>query len=166
LPRKSAATARHGRLDSRRDPMLRMLPVAVCAAVAVAVALPARAASPVSLRLGGDYLLDGGPGVFSVGLGLETLLGRRVSVGGRFGGLLTTSPTSGGVPLDVFLRLRFGRVYLEGVGGPWFFFTGDTLRGHGAVGFGLFARDLEFGAEIGFLSPDRTQLGLRLGLRI
>jgi hypothetical protein len=141
-----------------------MVPVAVC--VVLAVAVPARAASPVSLRLGGDYMLNGGPGIFSLGLGIETLLGRRVSVGGRFGGLLTTSPTTGGVPLDVFLRFRFSRAYLEGVGGPWFFFSGDTLRGHGAVGFGLLARDLEFGAEIGFLSPDRTQLGFRLGFRI
>jgi hypothetical protein len=144
--------------------MLRMVPVAICAALAVAG--PARAASPVSLRLGGDYMLNGGPAIFSLGLGIESLLGRRVSVGGRFGGLLTTSPTTGGVPLDVFLRFRFSRAYLEGVGGPWFFFTGDTLRGHGAVGFGLLARDLEFGAEIGFLSPDRTQLGFRLGFRI
>jgi hypothetical protein len=140
--------------------------VLLSAAFALAFALPARAASPVSLRLGGDYLLDGGPGIFSLGLGIESALGRRVSVGGRFGGLLTTSPTTGGVPLDVFLRFRFSRVYLEAVGGPWIFFQGDTLRGHGAVGFGLLARDLEFGAEIGFLSPDRTQLGLRLGFRI
>jgi hypothetical protein len=141
-----------------------MLPVAVCAALAVA--LPARAASSVSLRLGADALLNGGPGVFSLGLGVETALARRVVVGGRFGGLLTTSPTSGGVPLDVFLRFRIGRAYLEGVGGPWIFFTGDTLRGHGAVGFGLLAQDVEFGAEFGFLSPDRTQLGLRLGFRL
>src|SRR5436190_1706515 len=84
----------------------------------------------------------------------------------EIGGLLTTSPTSGGIPLDVFLRLRLGRVYLEGVGGPWIFFTGDALRGHAAVGLGLFTQDLEFGAEFGFLSPDRTQLGVRLGFRI
>ena len=96
-----------------------------------------------------DILFNGGPGVFSVGLGVESLLSRKVSVGGRFGGLLTTSPTSGGIPLDVFLRLRLGRVYLEGVGGPWIFFTGDALRGHAAVGFGMLAQDLEFGAEFG-----------------
>jgi hypothetical protein len=144
--------------------MRRMLLVAVC--LTLLVALPVRAATPISLRLGGDILLNGGPGVFSLGLGVESLLSRKVSVGGRFGGLLTTSPTSGGIPLDVFLRLRLGRVYLEGVGGPWIFFTGDALRGHAAVGLGLLAQDLEFGAEFGFLSPDRTQLGVRLGFRI
>jgi hypothetical protein len=144
--------------------MVRTLPIAVCAALAVA--LPARAASPVSLRLGGDYLLDGGPGIFSLALGVESFLGRRVSVGGRFGGLLTTSPTSGGVPLDVMLRLRLNRVYLEGLGGPWIFFSGDALRAHAAFGFGLLTRDVEFGAEVGFLSPSRTQLGLRVAFRI
>ena len=144
--------------------MRQMLPVAVC--VALALALPARA-SPLSLRLGADALLNGGPGVFSLGLGVESALGRRVSVGARFGGLITTSPTSGGVPLDVFLRIRVNRAYFEGVGGPWIIFTGgDTVRGHAAVGLGLLARDLEFGAEIGFVSPDRTQLGLRVGLRL
>ena len=121
--------------------MRRMFPVAVC--VGLALAVPARA-SPLSLRLGADALLNGGPGVFSLGLGVESALGRRVSVGARFGGLITTSPTSGGVPLDVFLRIRVSRAYIEGVGGPWMF----------------------FGAEIGFVSPDRTQLGLRIGLRL
>ena len=144
--------------------MRRMLPVAVC--VALGLAVPAHA-SPLSLRLGADALLNGGPGVFSLGLGVESALGRRVSVGARFGGLITTSPTSGGVPLDVFLRIRVSRAYIEGVGGPWIIFTGgDTFRGHAAVGLGLLARDLEFGAEIGFVSPDRTQLGLRIGLRL
>jgi hypothetical protein len=138
----------------------------VAAALAAIVARPAAAASPVSLRFGGDYLLDGGPGLFSFQLGLDKALGRVVSVGGRFGALLTTSPTTAGVPLDVFLRFRLGRVYFEGVGGPWIFFEGDTLRGHAAAGFGLLFRDFEFGGEIGYLSPGRTQLGLRLGLRI
>jgi hypothetical protein len=134
----------------------------------LAFAFPARAASSISLRLGGDYLANGGPGVFSGGLGVETWLGRRgvVSVGGRFGGLITTSPTTGGIPIDVFLRLRVSRVYFEGVGGPWIFFNGDTVRGHVAAGFGLITRDFELGAEIGFVSPDRTQLGVRLAFRI
>jgi hypothetical protein len=145
--------------------MRRVLLVAAFALVVMVA--PSARASPVSLRLGGDVLLNGGPGVFSLALGLESALGRRVSVGGRFGGLLTTSPTTAGVPLDLFLRFRFSRAYLEAVGGPWIFFEGnDTLRGHGAVGFGLLARDVEFGAEIGFLSPDRTQLGLRIAFRL
>jgi len=144
--------------------MRRTIPAAVCAVLAFA--LPARA-TPLSLRIGADALLNGGPGVFSLGLGLETALGRRVSVGARFGGLITTSPTTGGLPLDVFLRLRVNRVYFEGVGGPWIFFSnGDTVRGHVAGGLGLLMHDWEFGAEVGYLSPDRTQLGLRVGVRL
>ena len=57
--------------------MRRTIPAAVCAVLAFA--LPARA-TPLSLRIGADALLNGGPGVFSLGLGLETALGRRVSV--------------------------------------------------------------------------------------
>jgi hypothetical protein len=140
--------------------------ILLCACAALAIALPARAA-PISLRLGADALLNGGPGVFSLGLGLETGLGRRVSVGAWFGGLITTSPTTGGIPIDVFLRVRLQRIYLEGVGGPWIFFSeGDTVRGHVAGGLGLLMHDWEFGAEIGYLSPDRTQLGLRVGVRL
>jgi hypothetical protein len=138
----------------------------LAASAMLVLALPAPAASRLSLRLGGDYLLDGGPGIFSLQLGLDAPLGRTVSVGGRFGGLLTTSPTSGGIPLDVYLRFRLGRAYLEGLGGPWIFFNGDTLRGHGAVGFGLLTPDFEFGGELGFLSPGRTQLGVRIGFRL
>ena len=144
--------------------MLRTLPLAALAAVAIA--LPARA-TPISLRLGADALLNGGPGVFSLGLGLESGLGKRVSVGARLGGLITTSPTTGGIPLDVFLRVRVNRIYFEGVGGPWIFFSnGDTVRGHIAGGLGLLMHDWEFGAEVGYLSPDRTQLGLRIGVRL
>src|SRR5438045_9006285 len=138
--------------------MRQALPVAVCLA-ALALALPARAVSPLSLRLGADALLNGGPGGFSLGLGVESALGRRVSVGARFGGLITTSPTSGGVPLDVFLRIRVSRAYIEGVGGPWIIFTGgDTFSGHAAVGLGLLARARELGAESGFVRSDRTVL--------
>ncbi len=144
--------------------MPRTLPLAVLAALAVA--LPARA-TPISLRLGADALLTGGPGVFSLGLGLESGLGKRVSIGARFGGLITPSPPTGGIPLDVFLRVRVNRVYVEGVGGPWIFFSnGDTVRGHVAGGIGLLMHDWEFGAEVGYLSPDRTQLGLRIGVRL
>src|SRR3979411_229817 len=98
--------------SARRDPMSRMLLVAVC--LTLVVALPVRASTPISLRLGGDLPFNGGTGVFSVGLGVESLLSRKVSVGGRFGGLLTTSPTSGGIPLDVFLRLRLGARAAQG----------------------------------------------------
>lgn len=138
----------------------------VLAAASAFLALPAAAAPRLSLRLGGDYLLDGGPGLFLLQLGVDAPLGRVVSVGGRFGGLVTTSPSTGGVPLDVYLRFRIGQAYLEGLGGPWIFFEGDTLRGHAAAGIGVVTRYFEVGGEIGYLSSSRTQLGVRIGFRI
>jgi hypothetical protein len=137
------------------------------AAALTCAALPARAASPL-LRLGGDYVLDGGPGLFSLTLGVDTRIARNVSVGGRFGGLVTTgSPATAGVPLDLSLRVSTGRVYFEGLAGPWIFFSGDTVRGHAAFGFGLLSRSVEFGGEVGWLSGfSRAMLGVRLGFRI
>jgi hypothetical protein len=136
-------------------------------AALICAASPARAASPM-LRLGGDYLLDGGPGLFSLTLGVDTHIARAVSVGGRFGGLVTTGdPATAGVPLDLVLRVTTGRVYFEGLAGPWIFFSGDTVRGHAAFGFGLRSREVEFGAEVGWLSGfSRAMLGVRLGFPI
>jgi len=135
-------------------------------ALAILCAPPPARAAP-TLRLGGYYLLDGGPGLFSLTLGVDTRLARAVTVGVRAGGLVTTSPTTGAVPIDVALRLSTGRVYFEGLAGPWIFFTGDTLRGHAAFGFGLLARELEFGAEVGWLSGfSRAMIGARLGFHI
>ena len=134
--------------------------------LAAIFAAPAARAAP-TLRLGGDYILDGGPGLFSLTLGLDTPLARSVTLGGRFGGLVTTSPGNAGVPLDVFLRFHSGRVYFEGEGGPWIFFNGDTVRGHVGFGFGLISRELEFGAEVGYLSSySRATIGVRLGFHI
>lgn len=135
------------------------------AAAALLLACPAAAGT--QLRLGADYLLDGGPGLFSLALGLDTPLANRVSLGGRFGALLTSAPTSAGAPIDLVLRARFDRAYLDAMLGPWIFFTGDTLRAHAAVGFGLVTRSgLEFGLEVGSLNFSRAMLGARLGVRI
>src|SRR2546425_12840602 len=85
-PRKSAAPPCHGTLRIlRRDLMRRALPVAVCVA-ALALALPARAVPPLSLRLGADALLNGGPRVLSLGPGGVSGVGRRGCGGGRLGG--------------------------------------------------------------------------------
>src|SRR3954465_11944089 len=86
---------------------------AVCLmALAILCAPPAARAAP-TLRLGGDYLLDGGPGLFSLTLGGGTPRAPPAPVGVRAGGLVTTSPTTGAVPIDVALRLSTGRVYFE-----------------------------------------------------
>lgn len=132
------------------------------------LSLPAQAGTV--LDLGADYVLNGGPGIFSLTLAADSPLTRSVYVGGRFGALVTTAPSSAGVPLDLYLRISPGRsgVYLQGLLGPWIFFSGgDTLRAHGAFGFGLATRSVEVGAEVGWLSGlSQALLGVRLGFRI
>lgn len=138
------------------------------AAGALLLFLCCPAAAAMQLRAGGDYLLDGGPGLFSLVLGADTPLAGRVSIGGRFGAFVTTAPANAGAPLDLVLRGRFDRAYLEGLIGPWIFFSGgDALRAHAAVGFGLVTRSgLELGLEVGSLGFTRGMLGARLGVRL
>jgi hypothetical protein len=136
------------------------------AVLTAALCLSFAARAGPQVRLGADALLDGGPALFSLQLGVETALARDVSVGGRFGALVTTAPTSTGVPLDLALRVRPGGWYFEGLVGPWIFFSGQTLRAHGAVGFGLSTRAVDFGLEVGWLSSGGPLLGARVGLRI
>lgn len=128
---------------------------------------PARAGT--SLNLGADYVLNGGPGIFSLTLSADSAVSRSVFIGGRFGALVTSSPSSAGVPLDLYLRISPGRsgVYLEGLAGPWIFFSGDTVRAHGAFGFGLASRSVDIGGEVGWISGfSQAMLGVRLGFRI
>src|SRR3989442_12674936 len=108
------------------------------AAAAIAVLLFAAtpvAAAQVRLGIGAGYVCND-VGAFELTLSIEGRLARYVSVEGRFGGLLATSPTTLGVPLDFGLRVTPGsRVYLEALVGPWIFFSGDAVRGHAAFGF-------------------------------
>lgn len=143
---------------------MRWMPLA--AGAAALCAAQAAGAAPL-VRVGGDYLLNGGPALFSLTLGVDTPVARSLSVGGRFGALLTTDPTTAGVPLDLVLRVSPGRVYLEGLLGPWIFFSGDAVHAHAAFGFGLSGRSVEAGMEVGWLGGfSRAMLGARLGFRI
>ena len=115
----------------------------------------------VDLGLGADWI-RGGTGEFNLTLGVDTWLARRVTVGGRFGAAFFGGSGNMGVPLDARLRFHMQRVYFEGMVGPWFIFdSGDLFRFHGAFGFGLESRNVEFGMELGVLG-DSTMLGLRL----
>lgn len=138
--------------------------ILTAAVLLVLLGAAAPAAASTSLGIGGDVLLEPGTGAFLLTLAGDTPLARHVTVGGRVGLLLQTGPTRTGVPMDLRLRGRFGRVYLEGLVGPWLVFRdGDALRFHGGVGFGLLARGFTFGLEVGWL--DRTSLlGVRLSI--
>ena len=139
----------------------------LAAATFVLLCMSRAAEAGTQLQLGGNYLLDGGPGLFSLTLAADTPLADRLSVGGRFGALVTSAPTTVGAPIDLFLRARIDRAYLEGLIGPWIFFSGDAVRGHAGIGFGLTTRSgVELGAEVGWLSFSRAMIGARLGFRI
>jgi hypothetical protein len=136
---------------------------------ALAFASLASFAAPAQVRLGvgGDYIFDN-QGAFELTLAVEGRLAHRIAVEGRFGGLITTSNPTLGVPLDFGLRVTpGGRTYFEVLVGPWFFFNGgDAVRGHGEFGFGLERRSFSFGLAVGGLTGSNAMIGARLGWRL
>jgi hypothetical protein len=141
----------------------RTLLLAAAAAGALLWSVPAAAANPgVELGLGADWLVSPEDGAFQLTLAGDQRINQHLSWGGRVGLLVLTDPTRLGVPLDVRLRGHFGRIYVEGLVGPWLVFNdSDTLRFHGAVGFGLVTRSFTVGLEVGYLDPT-SLVGLRL----
>jgi hypothetical protein len=138
---------------------------------------PASARADVRLGLGADYWAgywaggywaERGNGFLSVTLAVDGPIARNLHVGGRFGALVTGGyPNTFGVPLDLFLRAHLGggRVYLEGLLGPWLFFSNiPDFHFHGAIGFGLQTGGLVFGLEVGWIRSPHA--GLRLGFQI
>lgn len=124
------------------------------------------AAASVELGLGADYWVAPEGGGFQLTLAVDTPLARALTIGGRFGALVLTSPNQFGVPVDLRLRVRVQRVYFEGLVGPWFLFDEpDPVRAHVAFGFGLLASGVLFGLEVGWLDPS-TIIGLRLAFRL
>jgi hypothetical protein len=122
--------------------------------------------SNVALGLGADYLVDPEVGEFQLTLALETPIARGLTAGARFGALMTSEPTKVGAPIDFRLRLRTHGLYVDGLIGPWLIFdSGDTLRFHGGLGFGILTGSLSLGLEVGFL--DRSgMIGLRLAFSL
>ena len=141
----------------------RTLILAAAAAGALLWRVPAAAASPdVELGLGADWLVSPQDGAFQLTLAGDKRINANLSWGGRVGLLVLTDPTRLGVPIDVRLRGHFGRIYVEGLVGPWLVFNdSDTVRFHGAVGFGLVTRSFTVGLEVGYLDPT-SMVGLRL----
>jgi hypothetical protein len=92
-------------------------------------------------------------------------LGNGFSIGGRVGVVLAATPVDVGIPLDFTLRIDISRVYLEALGGVWFFFDGKRVAPHVAGGFGIIAGRLTVGPEIGWLDP-RAVVGVRLTYRL
>jgi hypothetical protein len=142
----------------------RILILATAAAGALLWARPAVA--DVELGLGADWLASPGNGAFQVTLAGDQRLSRHLSWGGRIGLLVLTDPSRFGVPIDALLRGHFGRIYVEGMVGPWIVFNDhEALRFHGAIGFGLETRSVRIGLEVGYLDPTSV-VGLRLAFPI
>jgi hypothetical protein len=131
------------------------------------------AAAEARLGFGADYMFND-RAAFQINLqgDLPLLASARrrsdlvIALTGRAGALLTASPTIGAMPIDGGLRLYLGRVYIEGMGGPWIFFSGDAIRGHAAAGLGVATRSLDIGIELGALSGSSGLIGARLALRL
>jgi hypothetical protein len=106
-------------------------------------------------------------GVFALDLSITQAVAPYFSVGGRFGGLIATEPTTAGIPIDVLIHVPLGhsRAYIEAAGGPWIIFEGDVVRAHAGFGFGVSAGSFSFGAEIGYLDP-RAMIGARMMFRL
>jgi hypothetical protein len=125
-----------------------------------------QSSSNVALGLGADYLVDPEIGEFQLTLAWETHLAQMLTAGFRAGALLTSDPSKVGAPIDFRLRLRTQRLYFDGLVGPWLIFdSGDTLRFHGALGFGLLAGAMSLGLEVGSLDHS-GMVGLRLAFSL
>jgi hypothetical protein len=136
-------------------------PVLAAAALAL-LAAPPRAAASTALGLGADWLVDPESGAFQLTLATDTRLAKHVTAGVRFGGLLLAEPGRVGAAVDGRLRFRSGRVYAEGLVGPWIVFDDDdSLRLHAAFGFGVLGRSASFGLEVGWLDPT-SMVGVRV----
>jgi hypothetical protein len=137
-----------------------LLVLAVCV-----VPTRSEARTDFRLTLGADYLVDNGA-FFDLTGAVDFAFVGPLSVGARFGGLLTTQPNSLGIPLDFDLRIspRNTPIYVEALVGPWILFSGDALRAHAAFGFGFQGRSASVGLEIGYLEP-APHVGLRVGWR-
>lgn len=142
-------------------------PHAVAALVFASVLFaPALAHAAVRIGLNGDYWVNRSA-LFGVSLTAEGAVTRHLSVGGRFGALAATSPNTFGVPIDVSIRANLdrGRIYVEGLAGPWILFANDPIRAHVAFGFGIAGRGIQLGLEVGYLSPS-PMAGLRLAFAL
>lgn len=145
-----------------------MRKLALAAPLAVLLSLlPSQAhATDVRLGLGADYQLRGRY-LIPLTLAVDGQLARHIRVGGRFGALLANGPEFG-APIDLNIRaiLGNGRVYIDGLVGPWLLFGSSGLfHIHAAFGFGLRASSFEFGLEVGYLDP-APMAGIRLAFRI
>jgi hypothetical protein len=145
---------------------MRLARAVLALSVLALLSLARPAAARTSLGLGADWLVDPETGELQLTLAADTPLARRVSLGVRFGAMYLsdrdTDSDRVGAPIDGRLRIRSGRIYAEGLVGPWLVFDDDdSVRLHAAFGFGVLTRSLTFGFEVGWLDPT-AMIGVRV----
>jgi hypothetical protein len=153
-----------------RKRSLRFFPVARATAsstlllVALLLATPSQA-SEVAVGVGADIWTAGGSsGLFSFTADFLWTALPGFELGAR-SGLFFVTPGSldsgtAGIPLDIQLRGVVGAFYLEGMAGPWFFFSGTVVRAHVGMGFGWRSGPFRIGAEVAYLTGG-AELGAR-----
>jgi hypothetical protein len=141
--------------------------VFTCSVLAVALfSLPSRA--DTRLGLNADYVTDN-TGMFQMTLGADAYLAWPLAIGARGGIMFLTNSdgTALGAPVDFYLRFAPNRLYVDGMVGPWFFFSGDPAAVmHAGVGIGVRTRWIDAGLEAGGLSTGETLFGVRFAFRI
>lgn len=142
---------------------IRLIAIALC--MGAVFAPQAAEATSYRLALGANYWFEE-TAIFDATLAITTRVAPRLSVGGRFGGGIATSPSTFLMPIDLVLRGDLPRFYVEGMAGPWLFFEGEALRAHAAFGMGIrAARGLTVGFELGYLDPNGI-LGFKLAFQL
>jgi hypothetical protein len=138
----------------------------LAAATLAALAAARPAAASTALGLGADWLVEPDSGELQLTLAAETRLMKHVTLGVRLGVNYFGETDSVGVPIDGRLRIRTSGLYIDGLVGPWLVFdSGDTVRLHAAVGFGILTRSLSFGLEVGYVE-DTSMVGVRVAFPI
>ncbi len=114
-------------------------------------------ATEVAVGVGADVWTAGGSsGLFSFTADVLWTALPGLELGAR-SGLFFVTPGSldsgtAGIPLDIQIRGVVGAFYLEGMAGPWFFFSGTVVRAHVGMGFGWRHGPIRLGAEVAYLT--------------
>jgi len=131
--------------------------------VALAAA-PARA-TEVAVGVGADVWTAGNAsGLFSFTADVLFTAVPGLELGARSGLFFVTAGSLGtgtaGIPLDLQIRGVVSHFYLEGLFGPWFFFSGTVVRAHVGMGFGWETGPIRIGAEVAYLTGG-AEFGVR-----
>jgi hypothetical protein len=148
----SARRARRRRLQASLQGL-----TATTVVLATLLLSPPTHATEVAVGVGADVWTAGGSsGLFSFTADVLWTALPGLELGAR-SGLFFVTPGSldsgtAGIPLDIQIRGVVGAFYLEGMAGPWFFFSGTAVRAHVGMGFGWRTGPLRLGAEVAYLT--------------